>query len=205
MIDIVLPQNNEKEFTQMAEKLGYNTLIFLYKTEKEIKQTTSNQIKIKPGIITTNGGKGKHLTFLQSGEKDQQIIENNPTNAFFGFESKAEKDYIHQRASGLNNIMCELARKNDVLVCFSFNQLLKSYKTKSKLNIVQQDTTMVRAQILGRMMQNIKLCRKHNVKTAIASFATTPYEMRAPKDLQAMFQVLGMHLEDARKAIDSVS
>lgn len=192
MNDIVIPQNNEKEFIQMAEMLGYNGLIFLYKTEKEIKQIRAEKTKIKFAIITTNGGKGKHLTFLQSGEKDQQIIENNPTNAIFGFESKAEKDFIHQRASGLNNIICELARKNNVVVCFSFNQLLKSYKTKQ-------------AQILGRMIQNIKLCRKHNVKTAIASFATHPYEMRAPKDLQAVFQVLGMHPAETRKAIDGVS
>ena len=191
MIDLVMPQNNEAEFLKIAERLGYDKIIFLYDTAKKINQVKHDKIKVITAVITTQGGKAKYPTFLQSGDKDQQIIENNPPNAAFGFEAKSERDYLHQRASGLNNTICTFTQKNNVIIVFSFSQLLKSTKTK-------------RAQILGRLKQNIKLCRKHKVKTAIASFATTPYEMRAPKDLQALFQVMGMHPAEAQKAFESL-
>ena len=37
----------------------------------------------------------------------------------------------------------------------------------------------------------------------IASMATNPYEMRAPKDLETIFQQLGMHPEETRKAVEN--
>lgn len=190
MIDAVIPNNNEKEFVEIADKLGYGKIIFLYANEKNIPHITSDKIKIIFGVINIKGGKGKHLTFMQSGENDQHIIEHNPPNAVFGFEAKAEKDYLHQRASGLNNVICTFAQKNKVVIAFSFNQILKNFRTK-------------RAQVFGRMMQNIKLCRKHKVTMCIASFAKDPFEMRAPKELSALFQLLGMHQEEARKAMNA--
>lgn len=191
MIDIVIPNNNENEFIEMAEKLGYKKIIFLYPLEKNIVQINTSKIKVGFGILSAKGGKGKHTTFMQSADKDQQIIENNPPNAIFGFESKSEKDYLHQRASGLNNVICTFAKKNNVTIVFSFAQILKSYKTK-------------RAQIFGRIMQNIRLCRKYQVKTAIASFAANPFEMRSAKDLQSLFCLLGMHPEEAKKSFETI-
>ena len=192
MIDAVIPNNNEKEFIEIAEKLGYKKIIFLYTTEKNVPQIKSEKIKIDFGILTTKGGKGKHKTFMQSGENDQNIIENNSPNVIFGFEAKSEKDYIHQRASGLNHIMCTFAQKNNVVIAFSFQQILKSYKSK-------------RAQIIGRIKQNIKLCRKYKVTMAIASFATNHYEMRAPQDMQAFFCLMGMHPAEAKKAVETLN
>jgi len=189
MIDVVIPNKNEEEFIKIAEKLGYKKIIFLYTSEKSVSQIKSEKIKTEFGVITTKGGKGKYPTFMQSGENDQKIVENNPPNVLFELEQKAEKDYIHQRASGLNNVICTFAQKNNVVVCFSFKQILKSYKTK-------------RAQIMGRIMQNIKLCRKHKVRMAIASFATNPYEIRSQKDLQALFELLGMHQTESKKSFE---
>lgn len=205
MIDVVIPNKNEEEFIKIAEKLSYKKIIFLYTTEKNIPQIKSEKIKIQFGLLTTKGGKGKYLTFMQSGENDQKIIESNSPNVLFEFEQKAEKDYIHQRASGLNNVICTFAQKNNVIISFSFKQILFGYKTKSKLNTLQQDTAKVRAQIIGRMMQNIRLCRKHKVRMAIASFATNPYEMRAPKDVQSLFELLGLHQIEAKKSFETLN
>ena len=46
--------------------------------------------------------------------------------------------------------------------------------------------------LIGRMIQNIKLCKKFKVKTAIASFASSPYGMRSPHDISSFFRILGM-------------
>jgi RNase P/RNase MRP subunit p30 len=54
------------------------------------------------------------------------------------------------------------------------------------------------------MMQNIDFCRKYKIKTAIASFARNPYEMRGPRDLMSFGIVLGMHPKEANDSLDSV-
>ena len=53
MKDIVIPNNNEKEFIQIAEKLGYKELIFLYNYNdfQNKKEIESKKIKIQKGIL----------------------------------------------------------------------------------------------------------------------------------------------------------
>ncbi len=88
----------------------------------------------------------------------------------------------------LENV-ARLAKKNDVAIGFSFNSVLNS-------------SGMLRAQIIGRMQQNISLCRKYKNKTVIASFARNPYEMRAPGDLMAFFVAIGMHQKEAKDGLN---
>ncbi len=104
----------------------------------------------------------------------------------FGFEESERKDTMHQRYSGLNNVLCELAFRNKVQIAFSFNSILNSAQ---------------RSVLFGRMMQNISLCRKYKVKTLIGSFAKQPSEMRSAKDLQSVFITLGMHPAEAKESM----
>jgi RNase P/RNase MRP subunit p30 len=97
----------------------------------------------------------------------------------YGFEELGRKDYLHQRASGLNHIMCELAKKNNIVIGFSYSQLLNN-----------EDNMPT---ILGRMAQNIKLCQKYKVKTIIGSFAENPFSLRAPHDISNLFKLFGMN------------
>lgn len=191
-MDIVIPNKNEKEFLAMAERLGYTRLIFLYPSQKDIPSLSSQTMNIQFGILTQKGGKGTYVTLVKSAENDQHILEHTPPNIMYGFETQEQRDFLHQRASGLNQVLCTLAHKNNVIITFSFNDVLKTFKHR-------------RAQILGRIMQNIHLCRKYDVITAIASFATNPYEMRSPRDLQSFYQELGMHPMEAKKAMESLA
>ncbi len=86
-------------------------------------------------------------------------------------------DKMHQRDSGLNQVLCKLAKEKGVAIGFSFRSILNA---KS------------RAKLMGRMIQNIKLCRKYKVRMVIGSFAKTESETRNVKDVQAFFRVLGM-------------
>lgn len=104
----------------------------------------------------------------------------------FGFELQEHKDFLHQRASGLNHVLCQIATKKNVHVAFSFNTILNT-------------TGPERSKILGRMMQNIALCKKYKTPVRIGSFATQPYEMRSSNDLSALFAQLG--LQEAKKAM----
>jgi len=51
-------------------------------------------------------------------------------------------------------------------------------------------------------MQNIKLYRKYKVIVCAASFAQSPYQMRAAKDIIAVLNVLGMEPGDSKKAVE---
>ena len=82
------------------------------------------------------------------------------------------KDKMHQRDSGLNQVLLKLAKQNNVAIGFSFKSLLNS-KTRVK--------------DLGRIIQNIKLCRKYKVKIVIQEF-----EERNKEDVNSLFKVLGM-------------
>ena len=51
---------------------------------------------------------------------------------------------------------------------------------------------------MGRIMQNIRLCRKYNVSMVFASFAEAKWEMRSAKDLMSFAVLLGMTPKEAK-------
>ena len=186
MMDIVIPNNNEEEFIAIARKLGYKTLCFLY--DYYDYQSKKNNFTDIPGIKIVNGilADSKKLKKIKnkiegvfvaakSSDKDMEIMEGSLANLIFSFEENQRRDFIHQRASGLNHILCSLARKNNIAVGFSFTSILNA---KS------------RHEILGRIMQNLRMCKQFKVKAIIASFAKDPYEMRSMHDLMSLFKIL---------------
>ncbi len=97
------------------------------------------------------------------------------------------RDKVHSRDSGLNQVICKLMANNKIAIAFSFADLLNS-KERHKL--------------IGRWMQNIRLCRKFKVRMVLASFAANKWEMRAAKDLFSLALTLGMTGKEAQEALD---
>lgn len=195
MIDLVFPKNNEKKFIEIALKLGYKNICFLYPYGTKIKELKKNDINVFSGFVAKPSeiqkAKNKSdITIVKSSEKDRYIFEKSKPDIVFDLEAKGKKDFIHHRNSGLNQILCNIAKKNKVIVAFSLKSLLD---TKS----------MLRAQIIGRIKQNIMLCRKYKLKTVIASFATKPYEMRSSNDLISLGISLGMHPKEAKESLQN--
>jgi RNase P/RNase MRP subunit p30 len=192
MIDAVFPKNNELQFIRMAEKLKYDSLCFLYEKDFDEKKKKVELLQkktlLKLYIGAVDSQKRTNLFFHCSNEKDRDFFEKHPADIVFGLE-KREKDYMHSRDSGLNQVLLALAEHNDIIISFSFS-------------LVLQTEGIERARILGRIMQNIKWCGKYGVKTSIASYAKEPLEMRSYNDLISFFCVLGM---DAKKAKHSIA
>ena len=122
-----------------------------------------------------------------SEEKNRKAVENKQVDILLAPERIGKKDRLNQRDSGVNDILCKLAKENDVAIGFSFADLLNS---------------KFRAVLLGRMMQNVRLCRKYKVRMVLASFAKDSWEMRAAYDLLAFGQVLGMTPKEATMALN---
>jgi len=85
-------------------------------------------------------------------------------------------DFLHNRNSGLNQVLCKLAKENNVAIGFGFSSVLHSKDYRE----------------LGRIKQNIKLCRKYKLKMVVGNFSQNKSELRGEMDVKAMFKVLGM-------------
>jgi len=157
---------------KIAERLGYSTLVFCYK-DKTPKEFPKTRIKIK--TASENPKVKADYLISRDNDKLRQDIESSKADIFFEIESQQKKDYMHQRGSGLNQVLCKLMKKKEKTYAFSFAQVLHA-------SVSQQAT------ILGRIKQNQMLCRKFKVKTVIASFARIPLEMRSPHDLNVFFK-----------------
>ena len=186
MIDIAIPSGNEKEFALTTKRLGYKGICFLYNPVDFFKTDSfmAEGIEIHKGLLINQKEfeklkskvKGQKIfVAIKSTGDDRGFMEELKLSMFFSFEDVVSKDFMHQRGSGLNHILCRLAKENNITMGFSL---------KSILNSNNPDV------ILGRMMQNIFLCSKFKVKMAIASFASSPYEMRSPHDVESLFRLM---------------
>jgi len=192
-VDIVFPKDNEKKFIKIAKELGYNGLCFVYtiskfnktKFEKLKKQTN---IKLYSTLLTEKPNKNFDLVISESKNeiKDRKKLEQKNFDLLFNFENQAKSDFIHQRNSGLNHIFCKLAKKTAIGISFSNLINLSSFE---------------RARAIGRIEQNLKLCRKYNVKTVFASFAKDPLSMRSPLDLRAFLNTISPDKEIAKNSL----
>ncbi|MEM4267307.1 MAG: RNase P subunit p30 family protein [Candidatus Woesearchaeota archaeon] len=183
--DIVFPKNNEREFLQVARFLGYEKLVFVYETAP-INIPKENGAVVVFGASTKQKPKWAEYLILESTGDDRKTIETLRPEIIYGFETKNTKDGLHYRNSGLNHVLCALMRENNVACGFSLSALI-NHKNRQVL--------------LGRMKQNIRLCRKFGVKQVIASFSDEPMAMRAPRDIISLFVCLGMESGEIKNAL----
>lgn len=201
MIDIVFPKNKEKEFAKIAEKLKYDELCFAYqfkgknefvKKQKMIEKLQKEaKIKLHTALVAlpknyTEAKSMADLVLIKGTENNAELILNHKPQIIFELENLSQKDFIYSRNSGLNNYACELAKKNKTVIGYSLASLKDSKK-------------------LGRIKQNIKLCRKHKAEQAAFSLADNPYKMRNPNDMIGLFIVLGMTPGEAKKSLEAIS
>ncbi len=193
--DIVFPQRNEAEFAAMAKRLGYGQLLFVYDTLQEaINEGTSMQgvnwqLPVQKGVLFTTQNKAtlfqkiqqatqrKLFTLVQARDEayNRFALEKTGADMLFGFEYVAKTDHLHYRRSGLDQVLCRSARENEKAVGIAFSSFLH---TENK------------AQALGRIMQNVRFCRKYGVELLLGSFASEPLEMRGWHELEGFGKVI---------------
>lgn len=186
--DIIIPNNNEKEFISFASVLGFDSLVFLYEKalfdkQKDVllKYADRKKLRIKFGLLNNNykgsGSEKKTTNYHYSPKNSRDCFEKAKSSTIYSLEFGRRKDFIHHRASGLNHVLCNLAKKNNISIGFSLSDIRKA---KNRRHI-----------LIGRTIQNLYLCKKYKLKTVVGSFARQPYEMVAASDLKSLFKVLG--------------
>ena len=113
---------------------------------------------------------------------DRGLVEKRKLKILLNPHVNNLRDSLHFRSSGLNHVLCKLCYENNVSVGFSLDSALD-------------------AKLLGRIKQNIKLCRKYGVKMRFFSFAKNKFEMRGREDMLAFLRSIGMTGKEAKDAL----
>lgn len=145
--------------------------------------------KFELGFSKVHHFKDFNIVVGGTDKTNRKAVENKKIDILLSPEKGRKNDFLHSRNSGLNHILCKLAKENDIAIGFSFRDVLNAKNSKE------------RSKLIGRMQQNVRFCRKFKTKIVLASFAKNKYEMRNAKDLLAFAQVLGMTPAEAKKAL----
>lgn len=115
-------------------------------------------------------------------DTDRKLAERKYVKILIDVHVNNSRDNLHFRSSGLNQVICKIMNKNNVALGISLESI--------------KDGIM-----LGRVKQNIKLCRKYKVKMKFFSFAKSKYEMRAKEDMISFLRTIGMDGKEAKDAL----
>jgi len=95
--------------------------------------------------------KGRNISF------NRKLLEDKKTKELI-LNHKIGKSRLKQEDSGLNQVLCKIAKKNKVTLIFDLNELKKAKEKKQK------------AELLAKMLQNIKLIKKYKNKFRLINF-----------------------------------
>ena len=127
----------------------------------------------KPVIV-----QGKSIDF------NRLMLENRKVNMLI-LSHTNKKDKLKQRDSGLNHVLCNLARQNNITLAIDFKEILDEKDKKA------------RALILARLEQNLKLMKKSGNKIKIIN-----KQDRNNRDLFSFLLTLRASTSQAKDAIN---
>ncbi len=130
-----------------------------------------NVAKIRNSL---NKAKGEVIIDGNDEKLIRYAIKDRKVKFIINLENDKRKDFMHSRNSGLNQVLCKIFKERGITVGFNFD-------------LVYDNKGMERVNILGRMMQNVLLCRKYKVKTAVVDFGN-----RNEKDLNSFGVCIGL-------------
>lgn len=116
-----------------------------------INTTNLNDARKQIQKLQKEKPKEKIAMLSQDDEFNRKALEIKGLNMLILNENLAQKDYMKQRNSGLNEVLAKLAAKNKIEIGIQINEILK----KSEIE---------KAKSLARLKQNIMLCKKAKAK-----------------------------------------
>jgi RNase P/RNase MRP subunit p30 len=123
------------------------------------------------------------IVLAQTPEFNRKIIENKDVDILLDPHLHNRKDKLKQKDSGLNEILCKIAKKNNIKIGIKLSEIKKA-KGKDK------------SILLARIKQNIALCKR--TKTDIILIGK--YDK---KDAFSFLLTLGASTNQAKKATEA--
>ncbi|MBI4139575.1 hypothetical protein HY483_01290 [Candidatus Woesearchaeota archaeon] len=116
---------------------------------------------------------------FQAGEDVRALVERRGVKGIYDFEYIEPRDSLHYRRSGLNHVICVIMSKKNIFWVINIRAIIETSGRQ-------------RAVLIGRVRQNISLCRKYKVQMRAGSFAESSEHLRSLHDVEALLKVLGM-------------
>ncbi len=164
----------KKEISEVSEKLEFK--IFIGFSAKTVDQL-KKLVRMRKGYdVLLVKGSDLYLNRKAVETKEVDILTHPELN---------------RRDSGLNHIMAKLATKNNVAIEINFREILQSSKN-------------TRSAIIHNIAENVRLCKKYKTPIAICSGAASHWQLKDPKVLISMGCLLGLELNEAKKALSEL-
>jgi len=116
-----------------------------------LKETNFSKLKSK---IKKNPGKKIAFT-SENDDLNRKVLEKLPIDIFL-INQKSRKDFQKQRESGLNHVLAKIAKEKGIQIGINLDEIIESHGKE-------------KAKILARVLQNIKICKKHGVQMQFVS------------------------------------
>ncbi len=181
----VLINRKSKKLEESAREAGFDGVFFIDEVSTAVLDTQSKDELRKE--ISRASSKGQKIVVLGSSDEINRIaVSDKRVSMLLNPEGTRTKDYLHYRSSGLNQVLCRLAIQNKVAIGISFSAL-------------RLQKGISRADRIGRVMQNIDLCRKYKTPLVLASFGKKPSD---PYTLRSLGLSLGMTTDQAKASLE---
>ena len=200
-VDVVFPHKNESGFISIAERLDYSGICFVYKYSSELKQICKkinllkSKVKIYVGVVAEARACARarnyaDIVFLKSSDRNHDNLEKTDFDVLFDLEMNPMRDAMHYRMSGLNQVLSRIATRKKKIIGINLRNIIDS-----------ED----KPQTIGRVRQNVMLCRKFKTDMILFSGAETPLQMKGYHDLISLLVVLGLREGQASSVLKTCS
>jgi len=152
---------------------------------KIIDNKNINEVRKEIKKIKKENKEEKVMVRAQDEYFNRKILEMKDVDVLVSPEIHSRKDFLKQRDSGLNEYMCKLASKNNIIIGIDIERIKRMEKKE-------------KAKIISRIKQNISLCKKTNT---IMTFVSERKYFK--QEIISFFIVLKGSTEQAKKAADS--
>ena len=145
--------------------------------------STSNLNEARKQIQKLKKENKEIIIKAQSNEFNRKILENKDIDIITDLELHKRKDKLKQRDSGLNEVLCKLASKNNIEIAINLGKIKRLDKKE-------------KAETLARIKQNISLCKRTNTKIIILN-----KESYKKQDIISFFLILKGSTQQAKKSL----
>lgn len=131
-------------------------------------------------IIESLKGGGKKISVVGGDDFfNRRVLETMRVDYLVSPERGERRDTLKQRDSGMNHVLGRIAREKEIKIIIDFGEIGKLKGKELALR-------------LGRIIQNVKICRKAKCKIKIASFGCKENKVFGEKERRAFGESLGM-------------
>jgi RNase P/RNase MRP subunit p30 len=172
---------------EKSEKLGFKPIIL----DKSIIIKTDSRNELMSKLSKFSAKKMPIIVLGSTDEINRMALEDKRVDMLLCPEETRKKDFMKWRNSGLNHVLCKLCQKNNIKIGISFSRLNKMSSDEKSLKI-------------GKIMQNIRLCRKYKAKIILASFAESESDLLSIYELKSIGLILGMTPQQVNESLENI-